>query len=128
VNVTGDPGPTPIDLGTFPGRGKKAVKSVLGVGGPGSDVLYQFTITQPARLKSSVKAKGDLAFELRDTAGNVILASDRPKRKPEALRKALAAGTYVLHVTLKDVPTAKYVLKTAFGRPSKKELAALGGT
>jgi hypothetical protein len=127
------PGATPgnaIDLGTFTRAGKKfggkRVQRELLAPGTKTDLFYSFTVSEPAKLKASLaKFRQNLNFELRDSAGNVLMTSAKPLRKPEKLVRALAAGTYVLRITHAGAAETPFILKMSVGRPTKRELALL---
>jgi hypothetical protein len=117
-----------IDLGTFAVRGKKAVRDALTPGGK-TDLFYKITLGQVSRLRSKlVKLRDDVAFDLRDANNTTLVTSDKPKRKPESIRRALPAGTYFLHLTLKGTVGTNYVMNTIVSKPSKKDLRTLNGS
>jgi hypothetical protein len=130
------PGATPqnpIDLGTVTAVGRrfkgKFVQRDTLVPGSKTDLFYSFTVTQPAKLKASLaKMKDNLDFELRDASGNVLLTSNKPRRKGEKLVRPLSAGTYLLHVTHVGTAQTLFTMKALVGKPSKKDLALLGGS
>ena len=129
--VVGLPPPSAIDLGTVTAVGKRFKGKFIRRDGinPGTEVLYQFTVTQPAKVRGLLsKMKDDLNLELRDSAGNVLLTSARPRRKAEKVVRAVPAGTYVLRVTHAGAAQTQYVLKVLVGKPSKKDLLLLGGS
>ena len=122
-----------IDLGTFTRVGKKfggkRIQRDILTPGTKSDLFYSFTIAEPARLKASLaKFRHDLNFELRDAAGNVLMTSAKLKRKPEKLMRALPAGTYVLRVTHVGAAETPFIMKMSIGKPTKRDLALLGGS
>jgi fibronectin type 3 domain-containing protein len=117
-----------IDLGTFAVRGKKAVRDALTPGGK-TDLFYKITLGQVSRLRSKlVKLRDDVAFDLRDANNTTLVTSDRPKRRPESIRRPLPAGTYFLHLTLKGTVGTNYVMNTIVSKPSKKDLRTLNGS
>src|SRR3712207_8164459 len=77
---------------------------------PPRSTLFPYTTLFPsAKVKGLLsKMKDDLNFELRDSAGNVLLTSARPKRKAEKVVRAVPAGTYVLRVTHAGTAATQY--------------------
>ena len=121
---------TPTDLGTFTrvGRkfgGKRVQREPLLA--PGGELYYSFTLSEPGRVRAVLgKMKDNLDLELRDSAGNVLVNSARPKRKPEKVLKALPAGTYLVRVFHAGTVETPFTLKLIVSRPTKRDLAALG--
>ena len=116
-----------IDLGVFPWKRKMKSPGKLGAGT--TEQYYKLTLSQVSRLRAKLtKVRDEVAFDLRDADGNVLLTSDRPKRRPESLLRALPAGTYYLHVTLKGTVGTNYLMNTMVSRPTKRDLKALGGS
>jgi len=130
VAVLVDPVQT-VELGTVTRVGKRFKGKFIqrNTLAPGGTIQYRFTVTEPAKIKSMLtKFKDNLDFDLRDAAGNVLLSSARPGRKPEKLIRALPGGTYLIRVTHAGTAPTPYVFKLLVGKPSKKDLALLGVT
>jgi hypothetical protein len=122
-----DGGGAVIDLGPLPLKTKLKTPGQLTPGAGG--ITYRFTLEQTSRLRSKLaKLRDDVAFDLRDASGTVLISSDKPKRRPEKLMRALPAGTYFLHVTLKGATGTNFLMNTLVRKPTKKDLKALGGS
>ena len=121
---------TATDLGTFTrnGRrygGKKIDRQPLL--NPGEEMYYQFTITEPSRVRALLgRLRDNLNLELRDSAGNVIAASANARRRGERIIRPLAAGTYTVRVVNAGAAPSPFNLTLVVGKPTKRDLVALG--
>jgi len=124
VTVPEEPIPT-IDLGVFTQNGKKfGGKRIVRENLTVPVLRYRFVVTNPARVRSSLaRLRQDVNFELTDEAGNVLMTSAKPGRKPEKLMRPVAAGTYYLRLT--GTAQTPYILKLLVSRPTKRDLALL---
>jgi hypothetical protein len=85
--------------------------------------FYEFQTTASLKLKANLTAlRDDAKLELRDAAGQTLVTSDRPGRKPEVLLRLLQPGTYYLKVTKVGEVGTRFKLNAQLLKPAKRDL------